>query len=635
MATRLRLTGRIVLASAVVMLLAIGAYAVLFAVIFDLRSSSRVTRRSEAMLTGANRVERLVTDLAMGARGYILTGEERSLRPWEEARAELPRDAERLVRLAAATDPAQVVRARQVQRDIHSFIVEYSVPLVTAARRDPNTTNAAPAIVEGERRLRVMRGRLEQIKGVQREIADAHDDRADRDARRATLIAAAGAVGALSLILAFSGYLNRAVLRPVRRTSGMAGVVAGGDLGVRTPETSRHEVGRLEQVFNAMASSLQSSQNDLRRFTDEQRSLRLIATLVARRMSPGEIFTAVARELGQVQQADYTVINRFEPGRFVTTVGHWTAPGVPAILPPLNGHWPLEDETAIGQVYLTGLPTRSSYLDADGAMGSWTREHGIHHAVAAPIMAGGRLWGSIVITSLGWEDPPADTEARLLGFVELLATTIANAENRNELLASSARIVRAAEAACARIEGDLGDVTERRLTSLQSGLRAIQESVPAEQAALSERLAGTARGLHGVLDDLQEISRGVRPPSGGLRSDLQALAQRSGIPTDLDVRVDRRLSAHVEQTIYYTVCEALANVAKHARASRVSIDLAGQATALRLRVNDDGVGGADPSHGSGLTGLRERVEGCGGTIEITSPAGRGTSLVVVIPAPGT
>jgi signal transduction histidine kinase len=138
-----------------------------------------------------------------------------------------------------------------------------------------------------------------------------------------------------------------------------------------------------------------------------------------------------------------------------------------------------------------------------------------------------------------------------------------------------------------------------------------------------------------VLDDLQEISRGVRPLSGNLRSALHALTQRSGIPIDLEVRIDRTLSGHVEQTIYYTVSEALANVAKYARASKVRIDLAGEDTTLRLWVRDDGVGGADPSSGSGLTGLTDRIESCGGTMEITSPTGQGTSLLVTIPTPGT
>jgi signal transduction histidine kinase len=629
------LTGRIVLASAVVMLLALSAYAALFLVIFDLRSSSGITRRSEVMLAEANRMEWLVTDLGMGARGYILTGDEHSLRPWEDARAALPREAASMERLAASTDAAQMGRAQQFDRDVRSFIQDYGVPLVATVRRDPHSSSASLAIVEGERRLIILRGRLERIKAVQRRIAEAHDGRADQDARQATLIAAAGAVGALSLIFFFSGYLNRAVLRPVRRTSAMADVVARGDLDVRVPETSRHEVGRLEHVFNAMASSLETSQDDQRRYTEEQRALRLIATLVARRLSPSEIFTIVARELGRVQRADYTVINRFEPGRFVSTVGHWTAPGVPGILPPLDGHWALEDDTAIGKVFLTGRPARVSFATSNSRLGVWNRERGIHHVVAAPITAGGRLWGIIAIFSLGHKAPHADTEGRLLGFVELLSTTIANAENRNELLASSARIVRASEAACDRIEADLSDVAQRRLTSLESGLRAIQQSVPAEQVALSDRLDDIAGGLRGVLDDLQEISRGVRPLSGNLRSALHALTQRSGIPIDLEVRIDRTLSGHVEQTIYYTVSEALANVAKYARASKVRIDLAGEDTALRLRVRDDGVGGADPSSGSGLTGLKDRIESCGGTMEITSPTGQGTSLLVTIPTPGT
>ncbi len=632
-----RLTRRIVLASGLVMLLAVGVYVLLFTVIVDLRYSSENMRRSESMLSEVNRLERLVTDLGMGARGYIITGEENSLRPWEEARAALPHDVAHLERLAAGSGPAQKARARRFGRDIESFTREFSVARVTAARRAPHSEAVMSAVVESERRLMILRGRLENIKAVQRRIADTQDRRSDQDARHATIIAAAGAAGALSLIFVFSGYLSHAVLRPIRRTSRTAGVLAGGDLAVRVPETSPDEVGGLEHVFNAMAVSLQANHDYLRRFTDEQRALRHVATLVARRLSPAEIFAVVARELGAVEGVEYTVINRFEPGRLATTVGHWTAEGAPGILPPLDGHWSLEDETAIGKVFLTGRPARVDFKESTTRLGSWTRERGIHHVVAAPITVGGRLWGVIAIFSSGVEPPPADTEERLQGFVDLTSTAIANAENRNQLLASAARIVRATEAACDRIEGDLSDVTQWRLTSLQRSLRTIQENVPPEQPELGERLAGTARGLSEVLGDLQEIGRGVRPAGlsrDGLRPALQALTQRSDVPVELDVRIDRTLTGHVEQAIYYTVSEALTNIAKHARASRVRIDLVGEETALRLTIHDDGVGGADPSGGSGLAGLKDRVGNLGGTIEVTSPPGHGTTLHVTVPTPG-
>jgi signal transduction histidine kinase len=135
-------------------------------------------------------------------------------------------------------------------------------------------------------------------------------------------------------------------------------------------------------------------------------------------------------------------------------------------------------------------------------------------------------------------------------------------------------------------------------------------------------------------DDLQEISRGIHPAilsRGGLGPALKTLARRSPVPVDLELRSDRRLPQPVEVAAYYVVSEALTNAAKHANATLVHVDLEAENSVVRLSIRDDGVGGADPAHGSGLIGLRDRVESVSGTIEITSPAGSGTSLNVEIP----
>jgi signal transduction histidine kinase len=242
----------------------------------------------------------------------------------------------------------------------------------------------------------------------------------------------------------------------------------------------------------------------------------------------------------------------------------------------------------------------------------------------------------IAVFSLSTEPPPDDTEEHLLEFVELLATAIANAENRNELLASSARIVATADEARRRIERSLNTGPQRRLTSLGHELRAAQSSVPQGHEHLKEQLATTTKGLDAVLDDLREISRGLHPMTlsrSGLRHALEALAQRSEVPAELSVRVARRLSDPIEVAIYYTVSEALTNVTKYSRAALVRIDLAIEDTTLKLRVDDNGIGGADPSRGSGLVGLKDRIEALGGTIDVISPLGGGTLLLVSIPIP--
>ena len=134
---------------------------------------------------------------------------------------------------------------------------------------------------------------------------------------------------------------------------------------------------------------------------------------------------------------------------------------------------------------------------------------------------------------------------------------------------------------------------------------------------------------------VREISHGIHPAilsERGLTSALKALARRSAVPVELDVRTGRRLPDHVEVAAYYAVSEALANAAKHARASALQVELDALDTVVRLGIHDDGIGGADPAQGSGLVGLSDRIEAVGGTLEVASPTGGGTTLLIEIPA---
>ncbi len=137
-----------------------------------------------------------------------------------------------------------------------------------------------------------------------------------------------------------------------------------------------------------------------------------------------------------------------------------------------------------------------------------------------------------------------------------------------------------------------------------------------------------------VFNQVREISHGIHPAilsEQGLTLALKALARRSAVPVELDLRTGRRLPDHVEVAAYYAVSEALANAAKHARASAVHVELDAPDATLRLAIRDDGIDGADPARGSGLTGLRDRIEALGGTLDVTSPAGGGTTLLIEIP----
>jgi signal transduction histidine kinase len=158
---------------------------------------------------------------------------------------------------------------------------------------------------------------------------------------------------------------------------------------------------------------------------------------------------------------------------------------------------------------------------------------------------------------------------------------------------------------------------------------------PCEVGELRAQLGRTARGLAAVVEELREISRGIHPAvlsTGGLGPALRALARRSALPVELDLRAVGRLPEQVEVAAYYAVSEALTNAAKHARASVVHVELDTHDAIVRLAIRDDGVGGADPAQGSGLVGLSDRIEAVGGTLEVTSPAGKGTTLLIEIPA---
>jgi signal transduction histidine kinase len=235
-------------------------------------------------------------------------------------------------------------------------------------------------------------------------------------------------------------------------------------------------------------------------------------------------------------------------------------------------------------------------------------------------------------------DHRADVGAFEGTWAQLLAgmndTTAAFARLHRDLAASRARIVAASDQTRRRIERDLHDGVQQRLVSLGLGLRAAQQAVPPGQPGLRQELARLARGTVEVLEELREMSRGIHPAIlslGGLGPALKALARRSPVPVRLDVRVRARLPERAEVAAYFVVSEALANVAKHARASVVQVRAEVRDGTLTVSVRDDGIGGADPARGSGLIGLTDRVEASGGTISTSSPAGAGTQITAELP----
>jgi PAS domain S-box-containing protein len=375
-------------------------------------------------------------------------------------------------------------------------------------------------------------------------------------------------------------------------------------------------------------------QDELGVLAQQQAALRRVATLVARGVEPSEVFSAVATELARCLGVYYSALWRYEPNGAATLLAAVDDdPGVKKM--PVGAQFSLEGESISAMVLRTGRPARiDSFENAPGSAAARFRDLGIRVAVGAPVVVGGRAWGAAVVGSSRPEPLPPDTEARVEDFTDLVATAIANAQAHAELTASRARIVAAGDEARRRFERDLHDGAQQRLVSLGLELRMAEASVPSELRPLKEQLSGIVRGLVGVSEEVQEISRGMHPAilsKGGLGPAVKALGRRSAVPVELDLHVDRRLPESAEVAAYYVVAEALTNTAKHARASNVDVRVEADDANLHLCIRDDGIGGADASKGSGLTGLIDRVEALGGTMKTSSRAGCGTSLLVNIP----
>jgi signal transduction histidine kinase len=387
----------------------------------------------------------------------------------------------------------------------------------------------------------------------------------------------------------------------------------------------------------AIANALESSRDELRRIAEQQAALRRVATLVARAVSPQELFDAVAGEMGRIVKAEYIAVSRFEADGELTVVGCWSGAGELDCELCLGSRWPLDKGTIAGLLSRTGRPGRVVIPgnNTEGTSG-WARSRGVTWAVGCPIEVLGRQWGAVIALSGSAESPPADVEARMLDFTELVATAIANAQSLAELAASRARVVAATDETRRRIERDLHDGTQQQLVSLGLELRRVALALPSGSVDLQARLDHAARGLADAVENLREISRGLHPAilsMGGLEPALKTIARRSHVPVELSMRGVRRLPERIEVAAYFIVSEALTNVAKHARASVVNVDLDVDDHEARLTIRDDGIGGSDPAHGSGLIGLKDRVEALCGEIQIISPAGAGTTLLTSIPIP--
>ncbi|MDT7731720.1 MAG: hypothetical protein QOK45_1973 [Mycobacterium sp.] len=359
-------------------------------------------------------------------------------------------------------------------------------------------------------------------------------------------------------------------------------------------------------MANSLAGVARARAAEAERSAERQAALRRVATAVAQGIPPQDVFSTVTTELAHALRVTHSALFRYEPDGSAVLVA-------------------VHDKSSVQPM---SVGENFSLSGDDGAA------RVLREGRVAPIVVDGQEWGVAVVSSSLAQPFPADTEARLRDFAELVAMAIANAQARSDLNASRARIVTAADDARRRLERDLHDGAQQRLVSLALKARMTEVSLPAGQDAVREQLAEIVHGLGDASEELRAISRGIHPAilsKGGLGPALRSLACRSAVPVELDVDVEGRLPDRVEVAAYYVVAEALTNTARHAHAAEVKVRVKAADGQLDLTISDDGAGGADPANGSGLIGLVDRVEAVGGHLSVSSPAGAGTSLAATIP----
>ena len=399
-------------------------------------------------------------------------------------------------------------------------------------------------------------------------------------------------------------------------------VTTGIDLTDRAP--------RRDEDDRALEGDPQAKLAEVSRLATEQRALRRVATLVASEVTPERVFMAVSEECARVLEVNASIVLRYEGDETATIVGRHNRDNINEF--HVGERLPANEHSAVARVLSTGAPARiDDWGGLTGEIAEAIFRTGYRSTAAAPIIVAGTLWGAVAIAS---EDPlPSETESRLGAFCELASLAVASAQARADLIASRARLVKAGDEQRRRLERNLHDGAQQRFVSVVLKLRLARARLATHPEATADLLDDASRELDTALQELREIARGLHPAilgEQGLRSALQALAERLPVPVDIEA-TGEPLPEHIEATAYYIVSEALTNVAKHAAAQRARVSVRRDGGVLRCEVADDGRGGADTTGGTGILGLRDRAEAAGGTLSLVSPPGRGTVVVAVLP----
>jgi signal transduction histidine kinase len=254
---------------------------------------------------------------------------------------------------------------------------------------------------------------------------------------------------------------------------------------------------------------------------------------------------------------------------------------------------------------------------------------------SAPVRHQGELLGVIGAKASPGEAITPAASKLLEDLASQAGLVLRNVRLIEELRTSRQRLVAAQDEERRRLERDLHDGAQQRLVAISVALRLARGMVrPDSHPDLGPRVDQASEQLALALSELREFARGIHPAiltERGLVPAVESLAERSTVPATVESRVDRRLPSPVEATGYFLVSEALANVGKYSKATKVVIRVGADDGELRVEVADDGVGGADMTRGSGLRGLADRVAAVGGTLHIDSPPRRGTTVACSIP----
>ena len=398
----------------------------------------------------------------------------------------------------------------------------------------------------------------------------------------------------------------------------------------RAEEELREARNQLEIKVVERTAELRRSEASLSQLAEEQAALRRVATLVAEGAAPTAVFDAVAAEMEGLLHADGVTLSRYEPGSEVTVVAHR---GSDARRVPPGSRVRHEGENVTTMVRRSERPARmESYAGTHGAIAELVHNLGVRATVGAPVVVDGLLWGVVIANWRGEESPPAGTEERMAQFAQLLDTAIANADSRDQLTASRARLLTAADEARRRVVRDLHDGAQQRLVHtivmLKLAQRALREKDEEAESLVGAALEQAEQGH----TELRELAHGILPAvltRGGLGEGVRSVVGRLDLPVQVDVPAER-FPAEIEASAYFIVAEALTNVVKHANAGRAEVRASVEDGMLHVEVRDDGIGGADPG-GHGLVGIADRATALGGRLKIENPVGGGTLVAATLP----